>query len=123
MTINGIEIDVSKLVSMQDVLDALAEGDGSYVDLEDIRNRYHEEFGNELMWNYPISGDLDVGTYIILVKEGFLSLPYNSVETDIYEIFQAEHAAILDEEHIQFLIDEWKRYSDDLLSAFSVRKS
>jgi len=119
MTINGIQVDTSNLESKQDVLDALKEGSGCYVDLEEIRNRYYEAFGNELMWNYPISGDLGVGSCIVVVKEGFLSLPYNSVETDIYEMFQTEHAAMLDEETVCFLIDQWNSYSADLLSAIT----
>ena len=117
MNINGIEIDASKLFTKQEILDALDEGSGCYVDLEDIRNRYHEMFGNELMWNYPISADLDVGAYIVAVKEGFLCLPYNSVETDIYEVFQAEHAALLDGELLKYFIVQWNTFSADLLGA------
>lgn len=35
--------------------------------------KYH----NELCWQYPISDGKHLGTYIALVKEGVLSLPYN----------------------------------------------
>jgi len=115
MTLNGIGLDASKLPKMQEVLDELAEGTGIYADLEGIRNRNHELFGNELMWNYPISAGLDAGTYIVAVEEGFLSLPYNSVEADTYESFQIENAHILDEDTLLFLIDQWSSFSADLL--------
>jgi hypothetical protein len=115
MTLNGIGIDASMLPKMQTVFDELAQGAGSYTDLEDIRNRNHEIFGNELMWNYPTSASLDVGSYIVAVKEGFLSLPYNNVETETYESFQIENAYILDEESLLFLINQWRVFSKDLL--------
>ena len=114
MTINGIKVDTSKLLTKQEVIDALNDNGKSFRDLEDVRNQYLESFGNELVWNYPICSGIGVGEYIIVVKEGFLSLPYNSVVSDIYEIFIPDEARLLDEGSVRFLLDYWKSFSDDL---------
>ena len=117
MKINGIKIDISKLISKDELLKELADGSASDSDLSDIRGRYFEEFGNELIWRYPISDGVNAGTVIVAVKEGFLSLPYNEMESLEYEIFELERANLLDENELKQFISEWKIFSDDLLSA------
>ena len=64
MKINGIKIDISKLISKDELLKELADGSASDSDLSDIRGRYSEEFGNELIWRYPISDGVNAGTVL-----------------------------------------------------------
>ena len=117
MKINGIEIDSSGLISKDEVLNELADGSASDRDLSDVRGRYFEEFGNELIWRYPISDGVNAGTTIIAVKEGFLSLPYNEMAETEYELFDLERANLLDENELKQFIDDWKSFSDDLMGA------
>jgi hypothetical protein len=119
MKINGIEIDVSRLISKAELLDELACSGASDRSLSDTRNRYNGDFGIELIWRYPISDGVNAGTTIVAVKEGFLSLPYNEMETSDYELFDLERANLLDEDELVNFIDEWKKFSDDLLSSLN----
>jgi len=117
MKINGIEIDVSKLFSKDELLQELKENGESDSALVPVRNRYYEEFGNELIWYYPLSDGDFSGCVIVVVKEGFLRLPYDYMEKFEHEIFELESAMLLDEDHLESFIDNWKIYSDNLLGA------
>ena len=119
MKINGIEIDVSKLISKDELLKELADGSTSDRDLADIRGRYFNEFENDLIWHYLISDGKHSGITIVVVKEGFLGLPYYDIQGTDYEIFELENAYLLDEDGLQRFIDEWKSFSDDLSGALS----
>ena len=116
MKINGIEIDFSKLLSKDELLEEIKYY-ASDRGLSQIREKYNEEFGNELIWNYPISDGVNAGTTIVAVKEGFLSLPYNEMDETEYELFNLKIANLLDENELTQFIDNWKRYSEDLLNA------
>lgn len=117
MKINGIEIDNSKLLSTQELLNRLKENGENDSALSDILGRYEQEFGNPLMWRYPISDGLHAGTAIVVVKEGFLSIPYDNVDKTEYELYELDHAAIFDEDALQCFIEDWVSYSDDLRGA------
>ena len=119
MNINGIEIDVSKLISKDELLKELKSGGASDRALSDIRNRYFELFDNELIWRYPISDSEHAGVTIVVVKEGFLCLPYYDMDKTDYELFELEHAYLLDEHSLENFIDDWKSFSDDLLGALN----
>ena len=116
MKINGTEIDVSKLLSKDELLAELKYY-ASDRGLSYIREKYNETFGNELTWCYPISDGVNAGTTIAAVKEGFLSLPYNEMEATEYELFDLERANLLDENELEQFIDNWKNYSDNLLNS------
>ena len=111
------EIDTAKLATQAEVLELLWENGGTYAGLSSLRDRYHKEFGNELVWHYPISEGYHMGVHIVCVQEGFLALPYNSMDAEECEIFELENAAFLDSEALEFFINDWRLYSDDLLAA------
>ena len=117
MTINGTNIDRSKLLSKKELLKHLAENDACDRGLVEIRNRNLELLGNELMWWYPISNGNHAGTAIVVVKEGFLSLPYHEIDKEDYELFDLDAVAMFDAESLQLFISDWKSFSSDLLSA------
>ena len=118
MKITGIEINVSKLFSKDELLQELKENGESDNALVPVRNRYYEEFGNELIWYYPLSDGDFSGCAIVVVKEGFLRLPYDYIEKFEHEIFEPESAMLLDKDHFENFIENWKKYSDDLMNAF-----
>jgi len=117
MNINGIKVDVSKLVSKDELLGDLKCSGASDRSLSEIRNRYSQDFGNELIWQYPICDGVNLGITIIAVKEGFIALPFNNTDSTEYELFDLERAYLLSEDELQSLISEWKKYSEDLLGA------
>jgi hypothetical protein len=119
VTINGVTIKPEHLFSRNELIDYLRENSASDRDLAKIREAYQNEFGNELVWRYPISEELHLGTFIIPVKEGFLSLPFNAVDPEDYELLEINDARMLDEDSLELFINDWNRFSDDLLSAMT----
>lgn len=117
MTINGIQIDPQRLMSKDELLRFLRENGESDRILGDIRERNQEEFGNELIWKYPISDGKYNGVFIVVVKEGFISLPYDAVDREDYEILELQDAAMFDVESMEYFIDDWRLFSDDLTGA------
>ena len=96
----GITLDFSKLLSKDALLQYLEENGATDHTLADIRNRYESEFGNELMWRYPLSAGLHAGAFIIPVQEGFLSIPYDEMDAQEYELLTLEGAGLMDEDEI-----------------------
>ena len=96
MKINGIEIDETKLISKQYLIDFLNKTDASDHALMRIREQYQDIFGNELTWRYPISDGAHTGVIIVVVKEGFISLPYDSIDVKGYELFKITSFALTD---------------------------
>jgi len=111
----GLEIDRSKLMTMEYVVDYLQ--DANYSNLSDLRDRYTEAFGQDLVWNYQCCGDFFPGFYIMPVQEGFLSIPYTSVEVDEAEEIVSEDIALLSAEEMQFRLDRYRDYAVELMSA------
>ena len=117
MTVNDIRIDPAKLMPMGDLLGFLRENGEDDRALAKIRERQYEEYGAEAIWRYPISDGLHLGTFIVPVKEGFISLPYDSVDKHDGELLELGEAALLSADAMQFFIEDWLSFSDDLLSA------
>ena len=87
--------------------------------LSEIRDQQYEKYGNELIWRYPISDGKYLGTFIVPVKEGFISLPYDAVDKHDGELLELADAAMFDADAMQVFIDDWRSFSDDLLSAMT----
>ena len=119
MTINGIQIDEQKLMPKSELLDFLRENGEDDRALAGIRAYYHDYFGNELIWRYPISDGKHLGTFIAIVKGGFISLPYDSVDREDGELLDLNDTAMFNAEDMQFFIDDWRLFSDDLLTAMA----
>lgn len=119
MIINGINIDSAKLMSKADLLEFLRDNGESDRALSHIRERYQTEFGNELIWLYPISDGKHMGTFIAVVQEGFISLPYTAADTDDYELLELDDASMFDADAMEIFIDDWRSYSDDLLATMT----
>lgn len=111
------DVDTSKLFTKEELLDFLEENGESDRALAKVRERYMVDFGNELVWYYPISDGKHKGTYIVFVQEGFISIPYDIVDAVDYEILELQQTAMFDAESMQYFIDDWISFSDDLISA------
>jgi len=116
------EIDTSKLFTQAEVLRLLEEGGEDFTALAPVRNRYHEDFGDELIWNFPISDGANGGIFFVLVREGVLGLPYDAVDTEVDELFALRKATLLNADTVQYYIDLWTPFSDDLLAALEAMK-
>lgn len=122
MKVCGTEFNPEQLLSKDELLEYLRENGESDRALAHIRERNHEMFGNELIWSYPITDGKHMGTFIAAVKEGFISLPYDAADKDDYELLELDDAAMFDDEALEFFIDDWKLFSDDLVTAMEDMK-
>lgn len=75
---------------------------------------YREQYHNELCWGYPISDGKHLGTFLVLVREGVLSLPYDDADKVDYELFCLEDARMCDFESIEIFLSDWKKFAEDL---------
>jgi len=119
MTINGVLIDRDKLLTKDELLDYLRENDGDDKALSQIREDYYEKFDNDLIWRYPISDGLHLGACIVVVREGFLNLPYDDVDDHYGELYELDDAKLHDGDSLQIFLDDFKLFADDLISALT----
>ena len=119
MTINGIQIDPAKLMSRDELLEFLRDNGEDDRALSGIRDSHYDEYGTELIWRYPISDGMHLGMFIVPVKEGFISLPYDAVDKHDGELLELDDAAMFDADGMQLFIDDWRSFSDDLIGAMT----
>lgn len=117
--IADIEVDPQKLFCCQELLHFLREEGETDLALSKIRDRYFNAFGNELTWRYPYSDGKHMGLVIVVVQEGFLSLPYDNVDKEAYEIFELDEASLFDVESLEFFISDYELISKDLMAAMN----
>ena len=110
-------LNVDALMSVEDVLAYLRKNGSTDCTLSDIRLRYYAAHGNELCWRYPISDGIHAGAFILVTKEGYLSLPYNSMDEEDYEILKPEDAMLHDPASLTTFLSDWEDFSDDLTDA------
>ena len=111
-----------ELMTMHEVLSYLKENGATDRSLSDIREQHCTRFGNELCWRYPITDGIHMGTFILCVREGFLSLPFNSADEEVYEILVLQDAALCDTVTIKQLLSDWNRFSYDLADALETMR-
>ena len=86
------------LVSMSEVIELLTNGSQRFIDLEPIRKKYEEKFGDEQCWSFPVCDGVHLGAVILPVQEGVLYLPYDNLDSECYEQFVTENACLLEKE-------------------------
>ena len=119
MIINGVNINPNKLMTKDELVQFLRDNGEHDRALAHVRERYQTEFGNELIWRYPISDGKHMGTFIVVTKEGFISLPFDEVDREDYELLVLDDAAMFDDDAMEIFIDDWNMFSEDLLSAMN----
>lgn len=102
------------LLSKDELMEQLCEGDYTDRELSHIRDVYMEKLGFDLVWRYPFCHDGGLGAVLIPVKEGFLWLPYNIIDIDDNEIYDAENASLLDAESCEYLLQDMQEYVGSL---------
>ena len=117
MNIRGVNIDPDKLLSKDELLKILHDNGEHDRGLSHVRERYQAEFGNELIWRYPITDGMHMGTFIVVIKEGFISLPFDEADSENYEVLVLDDAAMFDDDAMDVFITDWRSFSEDLLSA------
>ena len=99
------------------ILEYLKENGCTDCTLSDIRLRYYAAHGNELCWRYPISDGIHAGAFILATKDGYLSLPYNSMDEEDYEILVLDDAVFHDLASLTTFLSDWEDFSADLTDA------
>lgn len=117
VTIEGCRIRVDLLKSKDDLIAFFAENGATHASLMDFCDEYRTQYHNELCWAYPISDGKHLGTYLILVREGVLSLPYDSANEEDYELFCVEDIKMFDAPSMKCFMEDWKAFSDALFKA------
>lgn len=113
----GLEINKSDLYGKDELLGMLDKCGSCDSTLDKVRDTYAERFGNQLIWKYPFSDNMQGGGVIIPVQEGFLFLPYQRVYEQAGAQYQLRSAELLSTESIRTLQNECRAYVDGLLSA------
>lgn len=118
-TVSGLlrKLNPDALMSVKEVLAYLKDNGSTDCTLSDIRLRYYAAHGNELCWRDPISDGIHAGAFILVTKEGYLSLPYNSMDEEDYEILIPEDAVLHDPASLTTFLSDWESFSADLTDA------
>lgn len=117
LEIGNLSLNLNELKSKQDLISYLIENGPNHSSLMDFCEKYQDKYGNELCWSYPISDGKHLGTFIVLVKEGILSLPYDDADKVNYELFCMDDISFFDFDSIDIFIDDWHYFDQDLLQA------
>ncbi len=118
-TVSGLlrKLNADALMSVKEVLAYLKENGSTDCTLSNIRLRYYAAHGNELCWRYPISDGIHAGAFILATKDGYLSLPYNRMDEEDYEILVPEDAVLHDAASLTTFLSDWESFSSDLTDA------
>ena len=111
MVLGGIRIYPDKLLSKNEALEMMEAGGATDRALSDIRDEYTNRFCDELVWRYPIMVGDALGAAIIPVKEGFLSIAYDHMNPNDYEIYDLDNVCLLTADELQLMVKEWDSYS------------
>ena len=106
--------DRGALPTKDELLEQLSEGGYTDRELSHIRDEMMEKLGFDPVWRYPFCHDGGLGAVLIPVKEGFLWLPYNIIDIEDNEVYDAENARLLDAESCEHLLQEMQEYVESL---------
>lgn len=115
----GAEVSLSDLKSRCELLGYLFENRPTHTSLMNFCEPYQEEYRNDLCWQYPISDGIHAGTYLIPVREGIVSLPYDEMEQEDGEIFRLEDLKTFDADSMAVLKEDWESFSSGLMEAMN----
>lgn len=110
-------IPVSRLCHQKELLNYLDSHGRTYSDLMNFCDRYLEDFHNSLCWCYPISDGNHMGRYLVPVREGVLSLPYDQVDPEDFEILCLEDSRLCSGKELSCYLNDWNTYSESLCQA------
>ena len=88
-------------------------------DLFDFLLTYEDEYARDALWLYPLCDRSNIGKYLVPVKEGILSIPYNKFSFDQNKLLDTHLAHIVTADHLQELLDSWEHYNINLTEALT----
>ena len=112
--IGNMKLNMEDLRSRQELLDYFQENGPTHTALMDFCEAYRDRYNNELCWPYPISDGKHLGTFLVLVREGILSLPYDDADKVDYELFCLDDIAMFDAEAMEVFLQDWDAFAQDL---------
>lgn len=117
--IDGKEVPFEELKSKDELFNFFEEGSCTHAGLMEFCEDYKKRYDTDLCWPYPIAGDNHLGTFLVLVREGVLCLPYDGFDGESYEFFNLEGAKLLTAKQIAELSKHWKTFSNGLIHAMT----
>lgn len=102
--------DYNKLLSREALIRVLEEWGGHDRAMSHVREHYEGELGCDPIWRYPISLDTCNGGFLVPVKEGYLFIPYDEVDSEDYEILMLDEACLMDVESSVYMAGELQTY-------------
>ena len=117
LQLSGTDVWMQDLKSRQELLAYLGENGPTHTTLMEFCESYRDRYQNELCWSYPISDGKHLGTFLVPVREGILSLPYDDADKVDYELFCLDDVRMFSAADMKDFIESWERFSDDLISA------
>ena len=100
----GVAIDPEQLYSEQEIYAKMFYGGPSDKTMGNIRNRYKEAFGRDLVCVYPFPIFGHIGAIIVPVREGFCMVPYDEVHKDLGVVYNVEAAQLIEVELIEDMV-------------------
>lgn len=123
INICGTKLNMEELKSRQELMDCFSENGPTHSALMDFCEEYREKYGNELCWSYPISDGKHLGTFLVLVREGILSLPYDDADKVDYELFCIDDAVLFEDyADMEIFMDDWNTFHLDLFQAMTAMR-
>lgn len=115
LNIGRRRVSFEELKTKDELMNWLVENGATHKELMDFCEDYRNKYQNELCWHYPISDGKHLGTYLVLVKEGILSLPYDEANKEDYEVFTVEDVRLFRKAcDMSDFISDWDNFANDL---------
>lgn len=103
--------------SKNELVSCLTRNGATHEQLMNFCEDYREKYHNELCWAFPISDGKHLGTFIVLVREGALSLPYDEADAVDGEIFCLDDIRMFCADDMADFIESWQLFDSELQRA------
>ena len=110
-------LDKSKLYNRETLLRILEENGANEPAIAAISDQYMESLGQDPVWQYPLCDTKYLGGFVVPVQEGWLWIPYDSVDKEEYELLVLDDTNLLDAETCEYLANELKEYCAGFVAA------
>lgn len=110
----NLSLNPEELPTKDEMIEMIWDGGGTDAALAELREKQHEQYGNELIWRYPISAGESAGGFIMPVREGVLWIPYDEMDKEEGEILLVDNAELLSEDACEIMADDYMSYAKEL---------
>lgn len=112
--INGCAVTMEDLMDKDTFIQRLMDAGGTFCCLQELGSENSQLFRDSLIWQYPFLGNGYHGCYLVLVREGVLMLPYNTVTDDDREIFEQESIRLVRSQDIRGMLTELRQFNQSM---------